>query len=71
MNKEKIIEINGTLHTLDNIFITNPDIIIRTNDDEVHKHLMSKATLRLGNINRNVYIYLIDGKTIQVNGNKK
>lgn len=68
---EKIIEVNGKLLTLDDIYYTTPDIVIRTDNDKVHSNLMAKATLRLGRVSDNVYIYLIDGKLIQVNGEKK
>jgi hypothetical protein len=73
-NRGQILQINDntlTLFTKLNILQTNPDIIIETDDDELHKKLMEKSMLRFGDVDRNVFTYLIGGKIIQVNGTKK
>ena len=69
MKDEKTIEVNGKLFTLDLINLNrDPDVVIRTDNDEVHRNLFAKATIRFGYIDDNDYIYLIDGRLIEVKG---
>jgi hypothetical protein len=68
---EKIIRVNDKLFTLDSIsFNHNPDVVIKTDDDEVNKNLFVKATLCLTYVGYSS-IYLIDGKFIEVKRSKK
>jgi hypothetical protein len=69
--REMALETKDNLFTLNNIMYYQADMTIETDNDNVHKNLMELATLRFDRIDENVYIYLIDGKFIQVNGTKK
>jgi len=71
LTDELHIQLDDKLFTVDDFSYIEPDIIIDTDDDEVHRELMKRATFRLGDVKENFYVYLINGKTVQVRGKEK